>query len=551
MKYRAIFDDIDDVSEDQERRGVSYTGKMLIVLCAALLVFCLLAVLYVSLCREIFYWSNADYWNMARKIASGELDGRLWSTVYESILSSEFNYIPALLSSVFIWLFGESRTVFILSLVICYLVPSYVLIYLTAKKIGKAPLITTLIVIFTMPVTVYLAFNGFTEIGGFLMCTACFYLFFKKDGSEPGLVRCAVIGVILAVLMLWNNWYLFFSVSFITAMIADAIIFRKRWYVRIAALAAMIALVSFFFDGFMFRRLLAAYGSGSFNFNTAANINLITRYIGLVFLILLAAGSVVIGVKYKEKRQVFVWLQLIVCYVMFTATRTHGQGHLLLYVPGLIVILVLCVKYIHREQVLLGVFALALIHSINISIPREQPQNMDEIKHVALFPNFSMRPVTRDSAYDILSLKTTLDNIVPEGQYLGVLAYSDILNSEMLKNVEPSLNIEQHRVGYIANTIPYFDADSENIDPLCNVNYMLVAYPAQTIRNDQKIVETAVESFAYWTDIAMAYEEMYEYETVIDDTVIKLYHRTRDVTDFEKAVFRNRLRSRINSTAVQ
>lgn len=549
MKYRAIFDDIDD-AEEQERKGMSKTGKTLVVLGAGVFVFCLLAVLYVSLCREIFYWSNADYWNMARRIASGELDGQLWSTVYNSILTSEFNYIPALLSSVFIRLFGESRMVFILSLVICYLIPANILIYLTAKKIGKAPFITTLIVIFTMPVTVYLTFNGFTEIGGFLMCIACFYLYFKKNSAEPGLVRCVVIGVILAALMLWNNWYLFFSVSFITAMIAEAIIFRKRWYVRLAALAAMIAVVSFFFEGFMFQRLLASYGGGSFDFNVSENMKLITRYIGLVFLVLLAASSVMIGIKYKEKRQVFIWLQLIVCYIMFTATQTHGQGHLLLYVPGFIMLLILSVKYIHREQALIVVFALALIHSVNIFIPREQPKSTDEIRHVALFPNFSMQPVTRDSAYDILNLKTTLDNIVPEGQYLGVLAYSNTLNSEMLKNAEPSLNIEQRRIGYIANTIPYFDIDSDNIEPLCNANYMLVAYPAQTIRSDQKVVETAVESFAYWTDIAMAYEEMYEYETVIDDSVIKLYRRIRDVTDFEKATFRNRLRARI-SAAVQ
>lgn len=546
MKYRAIFDDLDDEAEI-EKKQLGGTSKALITLGVSSLVLCLLAVLYVSLSREIFYWGTADYWNMARRIASGELEGRLWSTVYDSILTSEFNYIPALLSSVFIRLFGESRTVFILSLVICYLIPSYALVYLTAKKIGKAPFITTLIVIFMMPVTVYLTFSGFTEIGGFLICSACFYLYFKKDGSEPGLLRCAAIGALLAALMLWNNWYLFFSVSFITAMIAESIIFRKRWYVRLAALAAMIAVVSFFFEGFMFQRLLASYGSGSFDFNVMRNMKLITRYTGLVFLAAMAASSVFIGIKYKETRQVFVWLQLAVCYVMFTATQTHGQGHLLMYIPGLIVLLILAVKYIHREQALAAVCALALIHTASIFIPRQQPQSADEIRSLALFPNFSIKPPVRDSAYDILNLKTMLDGIVPEGQYLGVLAYSDVLNSEMLKNAEPSLGAKQQRSGYIANTIPYFDIDSENIEPLCNANYMLVAYPAQTVRSDQKVIETAVESFAYWTDIAMAYEEMYEYETVIDDISIKLYRRVRNVTDFEKASFVNRLRAKINA----
>ena len=545
MKYRAIFDDEDDLELTPEK-SMSTAAKTMTALGVSALVLCLLAALYVSLCREIFYWSSADYWSMARRIAAGELDGRLWSTVYDSVLNSEFNYIPSLISSVFIRLFGETRLVFILSLVICYLFPSYILVYFTAKKIGKAPLVTTLISIFTMPVTIYLTFSGFTEIGGFLICTACFFLYFTKDGREPGLVRMIIIGLLLAALMLWNNWYLFFSVSFITAMIAESIIFRRKWYMRLVPLAVMIAAVSVFFEGFMFQRLLASYGGGEISFRVFDNLKLVTRYLGLIFLAGLAASSVFIGIKYKERRQVFVWLQLAVCYAAFTATRTHGQGHLLMYVPGLTVLLILTVKYIHREQTLIALCVLALIHSVNIFIPREQPKSVSEIRTLAPFPNFSMLPVTRDSAYDILSLKTTLDSVVPEGQYLGVLSYSDILNSEMLKNAEPSLGVEQQRVGYIANTIPYFDVDSGNIEPLCNANYMLVAYPAQLVRDDQNVLSAAVDSFEYWTDIASAYEEMYEYETVIDDVTVKLYRRVRNVTEFEKAAFVNKLRAMIN-----
>lgn len=547
MKYRAIFDDIDELDEEQDTPGLSSRQKNLIIFGIIALVLNLLAVIYVNLCREIYYWSNADYWNVARKIASGEYSGHLWSTVYDSILNSEFNDIPALISAVFIRLFGESRMVFILSLVNCYLLPADILIYLTAKKLGKAPLITTLIVIFTMPVMIYLTFNGFTEMGGFLMCMLCFYLYFRKDGKEPGVGHQITIGLLLAALMLWNNWFLFFSVSFVTAMLADAILFRKKWYMCLIALAVMIATVSFFFEGFMFRRLIAAYGNGSFHFRFALNMRMITRYLGLIFLLLMAAGSLWAMIKHRDRRPVFVWIQLIVCYLVFTATQTHGQGHLLMYVPGFIVLLILTIRYIHKEQALLGICLLAVIHATNVVIPHKQPSSAEEIRHCALFPNFSMRPVVRESAYDILTLKTTLDNIVPAGQYLGVLSYSNILNSELLKNAEPSLNIHQYRVDYIANTIPYFDLDNTDINPLCNANYMLVAYPAQTVREDQKVLETAVESFANWTDIATAYEEMYEYETVIDNVSIKLYHRVRDVSELEKAQFIRRMKDNINA----
>lgn len=549
MKYKAIFDDVDlddDYAEDSKR--LKPWQIHLTVFFALAVVLNLLAVIYVNSCREIYYWSNADYWNAARKIASGAFGNDLWKNVYSSILGGEFNYVPSLLPALFVRLFGESRMVFILCLVNCCLLPSAVLIYMLAAKIGKAPMITSGIVLLTMPVMTYLTLKGFTETGGLVIALLCYYLYISGKDShsvKTGVFRHIVIGLLLAALMIWNNWYLFFSVSFVTAMLADSILFGKNKYMGIITLGTMIAAVSFLFEGFMFRRLIADYGSGSFNFSFGLNLKLITRYFGLLFILLMAVSSVIMGIKHRERRQVFAWLQILICYLMFTATRTHGQGHLLLYVPALITLLILTVKYIKTERVLIGICVLALAHSVNIFIPRTQPEGIEQIRHTAVIPNFSMLPVKRDSTYDILTLKTRLDGVVPEGQYLGVLAYSDTLNSEMLKNAEPSLNIKQQRVGYIANTIPYFDLPEIDISPLCNANYMLVAYPPQTVRSDQKVLTTTVDSFAAWTDIAMAYEEMYEYETVIDDVHIKLYHRVRDVSRNERAQYVNKLRAAV------
>ena len=542
MKYKSGLDDIDAPKEAKKLKPWQIN---IIVFGIIAIVLNLLAVIYISQSHDIYYWSNADYWSMARNIASGGLGDGLWRTIYNSVVNNEFNYIPALPSALFARLFGQSRMVFILSLVNYYLLPANIIIYLLAKKLGKAPLISTLIVIFTMPITVYLTLNGFTEMGGLVISLLCFYLYFNNNKK---LWRYILIGVLLAALMIWNNWFIFFGVSFITAMIADAIIFRKqRWQMSLVTLLSMVVVVALFFQGFLFKRLISTYGNGAFDFQPMTNLKLITRYFGLIALVLLAINSIIIAIRHKEKRTFFVWMQILVCYITFTATQTHGQGHLLMYVPGLAVLAILSVKYIRKEQVLLGIIALALVHTVNIFIPRAQPQSIAEIKRLALVPDFSMRPHTRDSAYDILTLKTTLDNIIPEGEYLGVLSYSDILNSEMLKNAEPSLNIKQYRVNYIANTIPYFDVPDVDISPLCNANYMLVVFPAQTVRADQRILETAVDSFASWSDIACAYEEMYEYETVIDGASVKLFHRIREVTDFEEAQFRHKLKLRMNN----
>ena len=540
MKYKAIFDDT-DVLED-ESKELKPWQRNVIVFAIIAVVLNLLAIIYVSSCRSIYFWSSADYWSMARKIANGELGTNVWSTVYHSIINDEFNYLPSMLPALFVKLFGESRMVFILSLVNCYLLPADIIIYLLARRLGKAPLITTLIVLFTMPLMLYLTLNGFTEMGGFTLSLMAFYLYFRKNNKSLSVWHYIAIGIVLTVLMLWNNWFLFFSVSFITAMVTDAILFRKRPYMCLITLAVVIAIMALGFEGFMFKRLVLAYSVGSFNFEFALNIKLITRYIGLIFIILMAVCSVSI-IRKKDNRPVFMWIQMFVCYITFTATRTHGQGHLLMYAPAFIMLLILTVKHITTEKLLLGIVSLSIIHSVSVIIPRSQPNNINEIKYTALVPSFSIKPAVRDSAYDILALKSKLDNRIPYGKYLGVLAYSDIINSEILKNAEPSLNIKQYRSDYIANTIPYFDLPDTNLAPLCNASYMLVALPAQYVRDDQKVLLSAVNSFENWTDIACAYKELYEYETVIDGVTLKLFERTRDVTQQELAQFTNKLRN--------
>ena len=140
-----------------------------------------------------------------------------------------------------------------------------------------------------------------------------------------------------------------------------------------------------------------------------------------------------------------------------------------------------------------------------------------------------------------MQLKKTLDGVVGEGETLGVMASSTIINEEILRNAEASLGASSARTDYICDT-PQVDATDRNIEALYQYNYMLVAVPAQThFDSGQTIVIEAVNSFANWTDFATAYEEMYEYDTVIDGIEIKLFKRVRDVDAQAKADFESRL----------
>ena len=222
--------------------------------------------------------------------------------------------------------------------------------------------------------------------------------------------------------------------------------------------------------------------------------------------------------------------------------QTHGQQHLLLYIPSLIMLTLISIRHITKEWALVGISLLALVHSVNVYIPRTQPHNIQEIKHMALIPNFSMLPVSRDDTDEILALKKKLDTTVYDGDTLGVLASSFTLNEDILINAEPSLGVKSIRDNYIVS-LPQVDSRDRDLTPLYTVNYVLVASPAQThlAEGSQTVVKEAVNSFMNYADIATAYEEVPECETVIDGITIKLFHRVRDEHQADIKTFEARL----------
>ena len=546
MKFRAIFNDEYDLrDEDREKFVLKPWHKNVIFFLVIAAVINILAVIYIKAGRFIYFWDDATYWDISRKIASGQIgEGAFWQNVYNSIAEQDYNYVAGLPSAALVRLFGESRLVYVLGLVNMYLIPSFILIYLLACKVSKAPKIATVIAILLCPAMVFLAFNGFVDIGGLLMCLICFNLYYTKKDGRDSAWRYILIGILLVGVMIWRRWYAFFSVSFITAMIADCVLFKRKWYNAATTIGVAALVIVLFFRDFLMMKLIQDYGNlyAGYKFSVGTDFKLITRYFGLLFAAMLAVCSVIMGVKKKETRTMFMWVQIIVCLFMFISTQTHGQQHLLLYIPSLIMLTLITIKHITKEWMLVAISLLAIVHSVNVYIPRTQPQNIQEIKHMALVPNFSMLPTKRSDTDEILALKRKLDTTVYEGDTLGVLASSFTLNEDILKNVEPSLGVKPIRDNYIVS-LPQVDSRDRDLTPLYTVNYVLAAIPAQThlAEGNQTVVTEAVNSFANYTDIANAYEEIPECETVIDNMTIKLFHRVREETKSDITAFEARL----------
>lgn len=546
MKFRAILNDKYDLKDKAaEKAALKPWQRNVIYFLVIALIVNILAVIYITKSNFIYFWDDSTYWDISRKIAAGVFDeGGFWKNVYKSIGTQDYNYIAGLPSALLVKLFGESRLVYVLGLVNMYLIPSYIMIYLLAMKVSKAPKIATALTILLCPTMMFLAFNGFVDIGGLFICLLCFNLYYTKDGKKDGIWRYIVIGLLLVLVMLWRRWYAFFVVSFVTAMIADCVLFKRKWYNAAATVMVIGSVLVLCFRDFVIQRLMNDYGNlyAGYKFSMMTDFKLITRYFGLIYIGMLAVCSVIAAVKRKEKRTFFMWVQIVVCLFMFVSTQTHGQQHLLLYVPSLIILTLIIIKYITKEWMLIGISLLAVIHSVNVYIPRKQPSNIQEIKSLSAMPSFSMLTVRRDDTDEILALKRKLDETVYMGDSLGVLASSFTLNEDILKNVEPSLGVKTMRDNYIVS-LPQVDSRDVDLSALYNVNYVLAAFPAQThlAPGSQTVIEEAVRSFGEYTDIATAYEEVEGSETVIGDITVKLFHRVRDERAIDIAAFKSRL----------
>ncbi|MCH5209355.1 MAG: hypothetical protein J1F01_00140 [Oscillospiraceae bacterium] len=546
MKFRAILYDDYDLEYDENKEFTLkpwHKNVIFFIIIAALVN--ILAVFYINSGKLIYFWDNATYWDISRALAANAKWGSgFWRMVYDSIAQQDYNYIAGIPSAVLMRFFGESRLVYVLGLVNMYLIPSYIVIYMLAYKVSKAPKIALTIIILLFPIMMSIAFNGFVDIGGLLICFICFNLYYPKKDKNDGIWRYILIGILLVFVMLWRRWYAFFSVSFLTAMIAECVLFKRKWYkAAVSALVAAAVLV-LFFRGFILSRLMQDYGNlyAGYKFSVMTDFRLITRYVGLGLTVILAVCSVAAGIKKKEARTVFMWIQITVCLIMFLSTQTHGQQHLLLYVPSLVMLTLIIIRHITKEWMLVGISILSVLHAVNVYIPRTQPHNIQEIKHLALVPDFSMRPVPRGDVDEILALKRKLDSTVYEGDILGVLASSFTINEDILKNVEPSLGIKPVRDDYIVS-LPQVDSRDIDLSALYNVNYVLVVFPAQTHLSEgrQTVVTEAVASFANYADIATAYVEIPECETVIGDMTVKLFYRVREELQSDINAFEARL----------
>lgn len=506
--------------------------------------------LYSHYSYQIFFWDNSGYWETTHTLAQTlrESWSQFFRDIYDSVFSTDYNYIIALPGSLLCAIFGKSRYVFLAGIVNLYVFPFCVMVYLFIKNKSSKPIVTTVCVFLLLPILIFLNLVGFIDVAGAPVCFLALVLYLrsrKNDRSE--LWEYFLIGCLLALAILLRRWYAFFALSFVIAALVDGIIFKRSLYKFFAMLFPLAFILLFFFQTFVSLKLLDNYGQmySAYQMGLSFDFALVRKNYGLL------APSVLIIFSFilMRKRQIryigcFIIIQLALCFIIFVSTQSHGQQHLLLYLPGFIYLAsLLFSKIIGRFNKKIAVSAICLaasaLFTINCLIRTDYQSK-------TLPPSLSLYPEVRQDIKNILEINSYLDQLV-EGtdKQVGVLASSLTMNREILTNAEISISLSSSYDidrSYLAH-LPAVDSRDDLPYSVLYCDYILVCSPVQTHLGEQKqqVVVVPANSFLEGRDIAGAFTLNKEFYISADNITVYIYEKVRDITAEEEAEFFARL----------
>lgn len=508
--------------------------------------------LYIHFSRTVYFWDNAGYWTTTHALAETAKAGLgpLISEVYSSVTATDYNYLVALPGTILCILFGKSRFVFVAGIMNVYVFPLLVLIFMYIHHRWKRSKIITTATVLFVPAPIYLSLIGFVDIAGTIPCFLAIIFYFAGKKKDPG---CYIVaGCLLALAILLRRWYIFFALSFALCIVIDTLIYRRSPLPVFATLCPMLFILLFFFQKFVSYRLLADYGSmyAAYQLGLRTDFMLLFRYFGILPIAAILAFAIYDITQSESRRQsLFMLIQPIICFVLFISIQTHGQQHLLLYLPAFYFFIACAFgkllstgrKYIFTTVVPLFLTAYCLL-------PRVKPASILDIKSPALIADFSFVPDVRPDIDDLLELAAYMDSLVGgKDKNMAVLSSSLVLNRSVLTNLEISLSIkggDDIDRSYLLDLPAVDSRDSLPLDIL-SWDYVLVASPVQVHLDEenQRVVTVPAESFLKGIDISAAYKKLPKEFILTDSSIeIYIYEKTRDVTEGEYREYSDRLR---------
>jgi len=510
---------------------------------------------YLAQEKYIHFWDTSGYWIMYQDF--GDLlkqDAfRALRNLITSIRHDDYNLLPIVLLMPFRFLFGDGRLPYILAIANLYALPSILLFFFLFKTtFSSSPcqqsslpylsvLTLSLLPQFWVPVV-----RGFPDVIGVSIITMIMLFFFRHPIEEQTFINLVLVSFLLVLMPLMRRWYAFWVVSFFMTIFFDGFVFKYPAYrfeikkympaLRNILLVGIISALLFLLIATPLakRMLLTDYAdvySAYRDYDSLIEpLKRIYYYFGFIPISLFSLGSFLSILNRKTRRfSLFLFLQLIFIFLLFSRTQNFGFQHLYLLIPGIAVFMsLIAIRILQSRPILhkiLFLVAFVFIYSINFScvfIP----------KAYACFERFTspllgMRhfPLVRSDIGVFKDLLVTLNHLIQsKNDLIYVLSSSVVLNEDILINASRMNHMTIHK-----HILPVYHVDKRDGFPhhFFDAKYVILGEPIQYHLNpdDQRVVGILGEQILHQKKIGLSYEKL-PYEFSLDNHVkVSIYEK--------------------------
>lgn len=482
--------------------------------------------LYVANEHTFYWWDYSGYQDSANQMAKklrelpvapkpiAHAAFEIWkSTVNDYNDLFKLPLMPAL------WLFGDSRFVFVLSLVLFYLLPFTLVIGLVAACLmpheRQLASWTAITIALLTPATWTSTLRGFPDVGAACLCTLAIWLYLDERHNSDWRKLCGS-GCLLGLAVLFRRHFAYDLIAFFVAGIAQLVFAYlgnrkagitgiKKGALRLAAvgIACLCFMLTF---GFPF-----VYRLATTNFGLLYSSYAVPPQEGMIYFAnafgwlawMLAATGLVLGITQNiVSKPIGVWTAVFGAYSLFQWLFFVGQQghHYKLHFVVFIVIGLTClwlwVRTLQNRQIqwfVGGTFATYCLLNAwagNWAAPKVGSAGASFFAEAA-------PPLQRTDYSEVVRLLDSLRNASERGDTVYVAASSDVLNDDILRHAQDELYGADSKVRFLYS--PHIDSrDTYPLEQWLQAQFVVLATPLQTHLHpdQQKVVSAMLTGFA-------------------------------------------------------
>lgn len=529
-------------------------SKSPILITTIALITLIIATYYVHSEQNIYYWDFNGYWRLWQDFGAQFSHHPLQALndVRHSIRNDDYNTLPVAITAIFSVLPVSSRMSYILSLFICYFVPSVVIFSLLCRRFSGDNSLTAKVLTLMLAAT-FCAFwaptlRGYPDICGLIFVMLSVSYCAKNDLSMQQQAKQAMIlGIVLWGPFLLRRWYAYTVVSlYFSLPILNFFLHAKGNYswkrVSYLSLNFCIAgitscVLAIIFQGPLLKRIIAtnyAYIYSAYQSSFTYSVESLLKFSGPYLLPLLLFGILAACFGGNKSQRTFVFFclfNLLFSFFLFTRTQSPGMQHIMPFAmwsllvagQGLLWILGKLSQQSSKWGMITLVTVVALLIQLHTLFGFKLLQSVNNMLPIETLP------MHVDHYPDYIALEKRITQLTEHGDKVTVFSSNDVLNDDML-------NTLSHR--NLENSITYTSQvdlrDGINLNALQS-RYVIVTSPVQIHLNadGQRVITIPVEAILNHQNIGQAFKRMQPEYKLSNGVSAWVYQRVRSFTPQE------------------